>query len=451
VEPDVIWLQKSSQLHWAGSVKIDPFNRNRAFIISGNGIYMTENLWATKPTWRMALKGLEETVPMELVSVNNAPIVTSIGDYDGFIYADVTKYYARHTPNLGSTSCISVAGKNPLKMIRVGGDTTNFMYITENGGSSWTKITVKPTVAPQKGWCAISADGAIIVWTPSGKRTFYSTNKGASWTAMPGITSTDVRFFADYDTANVFYTQISGQLRTYTYNTNTGIFGYTSLSITSSVNDRLTVVPGLRGDIFIPRGYGGVMRLSNATTASPSIKNLSVYYASCVGVGKASPVKTYPSLYIWGNPLTTSPLGLYRSDDEGVSWVRINDNQHQFGGPGNAQFVKGDMNVYGRVFMSTVGRGIIMGEIDSSTGITELEPMISHTGNGRIFTNQLSISSNGPARYFIVDLSGKVIEQGTYAGSIDVGAKLRDGMYILTLVENNKWQTIRILKSATNR
>src|SRR5690606_24376097 len=47
--------------------------------------------------------------------------------------------------------------------------------------------------------------------------------------------------------------------------------------------------------------------------------------------------------------------------DTGASWVRVNDADHQFGGPGNGQFVVGDMNTFGVVYMSTAGRGIVHG------------------------------------------------------------------------------------------
>jgi hypothetical protein len=43
-------------------------------------------------------------------------------------------------------------------------------------------------------------------------------------------------------------------------------------------------------------------------------------------------------------------------------WLRINDDQHQYGGPGDAQFVVGDMNTFGVVYMSTAGRGIVYGK-----------------------------------------------------------------------------------------
>jgi hypothetical protein len=51
-----------------------------------------------------------------------------------------------------------------------------------------------------------------------------------------------------------------------------------------------------------------------------------------------------------------------RSDDRGLSFVRVNDAAHEYGGPANGQFVLGDANVYGRVFMSSAGRGIVYGQ-----------------------------------------------------------------------------------------
>jgi len=52
----------------------------------------------------------------------------------------------------------------------------------------------------------------------------------------------------------------------------------------------------------------------------------------------------------------------YRSLDAGVSWERINDDEHQFGGSGNGHFVIGDVNVFGRVYMSTIGLGLVYGD-----------------------------------------------------------------------------------------
>jgi hypothetical protein len=47
--------------------------------------------------------------------------------------------------------------------------------------------------------------------------------------------------------------------------------------------------------------------------------------------------------------------GVFRSDDGGASWVRINDDGHQYGNAGSA--ISGDPRVYGRVYLGTNGRG----------------------------------------------------------------------------------------------
>jgi xyloglucan-specific exo-beta-1,4-glucanase len=456
-EPDVVWLQKSSQLHWAGSAKIDPSNRNRAFIISGNGIYTTENLWATKPTWRMAVKGLEETVPMDLVNLPGSPVATVIGDYDGFIYQDATKYYARHTPTMGSTTSIDIAGKNVQRMVRVGGyadvnkNIWNAIYQTSNGGTSWTKITVDPAnpatlaSASIKGWCAMSGDGTTIVWTPEGKTTYFTTNNGTNWTAMPGISANDIRFFADRESDNTFYAVVSGSLRTYTYNTGSATFTYTSTSLASTVNNRLTVVPGYAGEIWAPKGTSGLVRVSNATS-TPTINNFALNNVTCVGVGKAAPGKTYPSLYIWGKPTVSDAIGLYRSDDEAQTWVRINDDLHQFGGPGNAQFVKGDMNVYGRVYMSTVGRGIIMGEYINTTPVASLTEDKNIEIGCTLFDTSLPVNSKQPVSYQIISLAGVCVEQGQLIGNQLVGKTLNPGIYILSISGGCEKIAIKIIK-----
>jgi photosystem II stability/assembly factor-like uncharacterized protein len=51
--------------------------------------------------------------------------------------------------------------------------------------------------------------------------------------------------------------------------------------------------------------------------------------------------------------------GFFRSDDKGATWLRINDDQHQFG---FCNLIIGDMRVYGRAYVGTGGRGIVYGE-----------------------------------------------------------------------------------------
>ncbi|HTV17872.1 MAG TPA: hypothetical protein VMG12_04355, partial [Polyangiaceae bacterium] len=79
------WIENQA-MHWVGSIQIDPFNPERAWLTSGNGVFMTNDLDAELSTWSFAARGLEEVVPLDAVSVRGAPLVSSIGDYDGFVH-----------------------------------------------------------------------------------------------------------------------------------------------------------------------------------------------------------------------------------------------------------------------------------------------------------------------------------------------------------------------------
>jgi hypothetical protein len=50
--------------------------------------------------------------------------------------------------------------------------------------------------------------------------------------------------------------------------------------------------------------------------------------------------------------------GLFRSTDGGASWIRINDDAHQYAG---IDHVTGDMRTFGTVYFSGSGRGILWG------------------------------------------------------------------------------------------
>jgi hypothetical protein len=115
---------------------------------------------------------------------------------------------------------------------------------------------------------------------------------------------------------------------------------------------------GYEGHIWVALYNGGLTRSANSGKNFTKIANVTT--CSAVGVGKKGPGAGYPTIYIWGT--IGGVTGIYRTTDQGATWVRINDNAHEYGGPGNGQFVIGDMNVYGRVYMSTVGRGIAYGE-----------------------------------------------------------------------------------------
>ena len=366
-ESRIKWLASGFHLHWCGSAQIDPHNSSRAWFCSGNGIMTTKNLWASKPRFQACVTGLEETVPLNIVSVAEAPLAVTIGDYDGCLYPDVTQYYKRFSPSMGSTSAFAIAARQVKLMLRGAGD----LYLSQNGGSSWVKKT-KPVADKGISWCTLSTEGDILIARPSDNRPFYSLDKGQTWAEIVTAPS-GINLYADPVCNYVFYGMSGSTFYIFIYDPTTDTFTKKTKAL-SGVVGRMCVVDGRQGDVWVARGSSGITHLTGCDTGSPTAKNITMSSCTCIGTGRGKTDDDYPSLYIWGRKTTSQPLGLYRSDDQGTTWTRINDDQHQFGGPGNAQIVCGDMNVYGRVYMSTVGRGVICGTFisDEDTNINTL-------------------------------------------------------------------------------
>src|SRR5690606_24349373 len=102
-------------------------------------------------------------------------------------------------------------------------------------------------------------------------------------------------------------------------------------------------------------GEGGLWRSTDSGASFTEIAGITD--AKNVGFGKAAPGGTYMAIFTVAT--IDGVTGLYRSDDEGGSWVRINDDEHQWGNMGEA--LTGDPRIHGRGYLGTNGRGLIYG------------------------------------------------------------------------------------------
>jgi hypothetical protein len=345
-------------IHWAGSIDFDPLNTARVRVISGNGVFTCDDINASATSWKFDVKGMEETVVLDAISIPGGKFVSAVGDQYGAAYSDVYAYPAQvHTPTVTSNNGIAFAANNINKVVRA----TDQLYYSTDQGSTWTAAA--STIGGGYGKIALSADGNTTLYCPSGQSTtYYSTNDGGSWTST-GVTNVpDAHPIADYVNTNKFYiySPNSGQLLV---STNKGV------SFTSSASNpgqwgsaRARAVPDNEGHVWVALNGSGLKYTTNNGTSWTTVAN--VTYCGAVGFGKTSTGATYPTVYIWGT--VGGVRGMFRSTNQGASWTRINDDAHEWGGPGNGNFVMGDMNVFGRVYMSTVGRGLVAIESDLS-------------------------------------------------------------------------------------
>jgi hypothetical protein len=344
-------------IHWADCIDFDPLNTARVRVMSGNGLFTSDDINAANVSWKFDVKGLEETVPLDAISIPGGPLIIGVGDQAGALYSDIYAYPTQiMTPAASSNSGLAYAANNTSKVVRV---TDKIYYSTDQGATFPTSASINGSY----GKIALSADGNTTLHCPGGSSTtYYSTNNGGTWTST-GVTNVqDAYPIADYVNANKFYI----------YNPGTGqllVSTNKGLSFTASASNpgqwgsgRARAVPDNEGHVWVALNGSGLKYTTNNGTSWTTVPN--VTYCKAIGFGKAATGATYPAAYIWGT--VSGVKGIFRSTDQGASWTRINDDAHEWGGVGNGNFVMGDMNVFGRAYMATVGRGLVAIESDLS-------------------------------------------------------------------------------------
>lgn len=369
----------SPKLGWmVDAVAIDPFNSDHMLYGTGATLYGTTNLsgWDTS-TMNISVKsqGVEEAAVNDLISPpSGAHLYSALGDISGFRHDDLTVSppVMYSVPFAGSYTSIDYAELSPAFIARVGnGNPTASPAIRSSafsfdGGSNWFQGNNDPAGLGTNGGgtIAAAADASRVVWNPNGLGAFFSTDNGNSWTASSGLPAggrvasdrvNPKKFYAF--SSGKFYTSVDGGV-TFTASTATGL---------PAVGDpvRFKAVPGHEGDIWLAGGStgSGVYGLWHSTNNGANFTKLAnVDQADTVGLGMAAPGQTYPAIFT--SAQVGGVRGIFRSDDAGASWIRINDDQHQWGST-NAT-ITGDPRIYGRVYLGTNGRGIIYGDLNAA-------------------------------------------------------------------------------------
>jgi len=356
VTPKLGWMTES--------MEIDPFDSNRMFYGTGATVYGTTNLttWDTggKITIKPVAAGLEETAVLDLISPpTGAPLISALGDIGGFRHDRLDAVPARMftQPAFTSTTSLDYAELSPGSVVRVGNldrsarPNDNRIAFSTDGGSNWWQGQEPPGVTGG-GTVAAGADASRFVWSPAGTGVYYSVGYGNSWTASTGIPAGAV-VEADRVNPKKFYGFAGGKF----YVSVDGGATFTASAASGlPTSGHFKTVAGHDGDVWLAGGLG-LWHSTNSGTSFTKLAN--VQEADNVGFGKAAPGKTYPALYVIAR--IGDVRGVFRSDDTGTTWTRINDDKHQYGNIGEA--LTGDPRVYGRVYLGTNGRGVVVGQI----------------------------------------------------------------------------------------
>ncbi|MFE2888021.1 1,4-beta-glucanase [Streptomyces sp. NPDC059272] len=348
---------------WIQAVAVDPYDSKHVVYGTGATLYGTRDL----THWAPRVRGLEETSVIQLISppVGEAHLISASRDIGVMYHERLTASPSRGmatNPVFGSATGIAQAAGRPSYVVRTGfGDSGNGAY-SRDGGRSWAPFAAQPDLAADSpGPIATSADGGTLLWSfVHWDGTKYpahrSADNGATWTEVPSFPkgATPV---ADPADPTLFYA----------YDTDTGTL-YASTDSGRSFAQRagglpsgdsqfqLVAAPGRSGDLWLSVKWNGLYRSVDGGASFSKTASCQASYT--LGFGKAAPGADYPAIYQVGS--TGTITAVHRSDDEAKTWVRINDDQHQWGWTGQA--IVGDPRVHGRVYLATNGRGIQYGE-----------------------------------------------------------------------------------------
>jgi photosystem II stability/assembly factor-like uncharacterized protein len=383
--PYLFWGKSDPSLGWwMAALAIDPFDSNHVCYATGATLWNTDDIHNAdldKEThWSVWAEGIEETAVMELASPpSGAHLISAFGDIGGFTHDDlnVSPKDGMHLhPLFTTTSSLDFAQKNPKIFIRSGSPVRDFpdrgpLSYSLDGGHHWKPFSLGGTNTTGRrggggggsqgggvgtGPVILSADGSVFMSTVGTVQ--ISTNCGDTWTPVQGL-SRGIRPLADRSNPAKFYALsiADGKI----YRSADGGAAFTTndvagLTATNGAGMRLLAVPGREGDLWL-YGHGLLYHSTDGGTVFKPLADPPDVTA--LGFGKAARRKGYPALYIAGS--CNGQLGVFRSDDTGVTWVRINDDQHQWGN--RFRCITGDPRIYGRVYVGTDGRGILYGDI----------------------------------------------------------------------------------------
>ncbi len=400
--PQIPWLEYSDldQYMSTGRLMFDP-SGSTLWFAEGMAVWQTTDPDATEVTWVSAARGIEETVTSAILVPPGGVPLGAIADRQGFRFDDLTHYPARTLIDdtfVGGTS-LDYSGQHPEVVAWVGAEYHIYYSdqrrargaISTDGGSTWKQFggTSPPMFG---GEIAVSAtDPATLVWLPTHFTDpweylrapvglYVSHDSGQSWDHLDTVGGIDSfhRFMWWFnrralaaDRVNGNFYLMSDEARFFT--SVDGAATWTEAPFAPDCTEgnachvlgQLAAQPGVAERLWATVGGGGLYRTDDAGRTEWQ-KVAGVDQARAIGFGAAMEPGGPTTVFVYGQANGDEQPGLYRSADDGATWLLIS----QF--PGNSysevNSIAGDPEVAGRVYVGFGGTGFTQGDPSPATG-----------------------------------------------------------------------------------
>lgn len=386
--PYLLWGQPQPKLGWwMSALAVDPFNPDHAAYGTGATLYACDdftNVSKDYPThWQVGADGIEETAVITLLSPAAGPhLLSGMGDIGGFVHDDLGKsppggMYDH--PLFGNTNTLDYAEKSPNVIVRSGSPSEGQASLawSQDSGKSWQPIASPAQASAtqpsrrhrETPAIVVSADGStFLLATPT---PLITHDRGKTWSQSKGL-PLNARPIPDGQDPSTFYAIDFDSARLYiSADAATTFTPAPSAGLPSDIRADaptwqeapwpLIVTPGIAGDLWFVSHAGLYHSLDRGAHFTKVETNLQI---QSLGFGKAPTASANPALYAIGTMSTLKAI--WRSDDSGLHWIRINDDQHQYGT--RFRCIAGDPRIFGRVYVGTDGRGILYADPTPLTG-----------------------------------------------------------------------------------
>lgn len=389
---DIPWLAWTDETWMSnGDVRFHPLVRDQLVFAQGIGVWTTRLPSNPRSVhWTSQSRNIEQLVANQCVHPPGEHSVPHFACCDRAIWRSTNfdDYPVRHYPTREFTHCwgIDYASVDPNFMVATL-STQEFTdeersAFTTDGGATWSGFQNVPKwrdAKAGKGFIAASTP-ENMVWAPSEGRglAHFTQDGGESWQecVIPGVSSADAEGFgwahyikrfclcADRVAPNTFYLlHYPKGLFVSADGGKQWVLVHRFTEWNQRFHSKLRAVPDRAGNLFHTAGHssenrhGAFVRSFDGGQSWVEVPDVREVYD--FAFGKAAEGAEHASIYIAGYVM--GDWGLYRSEDDCASWIRVSDG-FPTGSLDRILALEADKHTFGRLYVGFAGSGWVYGD-----------------------------------------------------------------------------------------